>query len=133
METKLEVFRDCPDKVIFLEQCNNLGEKLMKLKTQVRHTTNDLGSMKIVGKGIARGKMVTYKAGKSDEVRHCMQSLSDIAANYYSSIRFSEDIESIRECNTTTPPKQLQKLFCSSIVQSHNLVNAAHYDLDKSI
>ena len=53
--------------------------------------------------------------------------------HYYSSIGFAEEIESIRKCNTIGTPKELQKLFCSSIVQSHNLVNFAHYDLDKSI
>ena len=67
----------------------------MHVERKVRANTYDLGCMKIVGKGFARGKLATDKAGKSDEVRHCMKSSSNIAANYYTSIDFGEEIDSI--------------------------------------
>ena len=99
-----------------------------------RKTKNDLGSMYVVGYGQkGDGKAGIYNLTHSS--KHMKKVISNItteAESYYHSMGLSIDIRKMRQI-TTHQKMSDNKFFVSSIVQSHNLINASHVDFaDKS-
>ena len=62
-----------------------------------------------------------------------MKEVFKTASNYYEKIKFNKEKDCIASCNMNGNHFGMENFFCSSIIQSHNLVNSAHYDLDASI
>ena len=125
----VEIYRDNPNS-IFLDKCNELGEALSKKRQRVRWQCNDLGKMKIVGKHNDH----EFSVGKYVDVKECSKKIALLASDYFDSIGFKKYVDAIASCNKYGKCDGMENLFCSCIVQSQNLVNSAHFDVnDNSI
>lgn len=109
---------------------NELGAILMdKAPNTNRQKKKDGGCVYILGSGKkGNGTKGTYNlTNSSDNLITAMSNITMEAESYYKSIGLSQDIEEMKQscvheklCNN--------KFFVSSIIQSRNLINAAHID-----
>ena len=126
----VEIYRDNPKDNIFLDKCNELGETISKKKQKVRWQCNDLGKMKIVGKH----KEHEFSVGKYVDVNECSKKISLLASDYFHSIGFKKHVDAIASSNKYGKCDWMENLFVPCIVQSQNLINSAHFDVnDNSI
>lgn len=119
---------DIKDK--YLTSLNDLGVALSNMGDNTcRNKLHDVGKMNIVGYGKkGNGSSGVYHlTNKNKIIEKAIEKVASLSKKYYSKIDYCDDIESMREvtanslihCNS----------FVSSIVQSEDLVNAAHYDV----
>ena len=94
---------------------------------------NDKGKMHVVGRGTRGNGMVgTYKlTNVSTDVKDAVSTVMHTMKTYYENMYLTEDIEEIRD-NALHGIMNCSQFFASSIVQSEDLINAGHYDIDDS-
>ena len=114
----------------YLMSLNRLGDILSNEKPNTyRKKKNDMGSMYIVGNGKkGDGTSGVYNLTNSSErLMTVISKITKQAELYYQSIGLDDDIETMKQSRCC---KKLcnNLLFVSSIVQSSNLINAAHID-----
>ena len=113
---------------------NELGESLKFCADNTcRGSKNDNSRMHIIGKGkMGNGLVGTYKlTNASLNISNATSNLTPKIKQYYEEIGLSNDIREMNQCRKHGQMNDID-FFTSSIVQSQNLVNAGHYDVDDS-
>ena len=110
----------------------DMGESMSSYGNNTSRGTNfDGGKMNIVGSGKkGNGSYGTYNLSNiSKNIEIATMAVTSIVKGYYEEIGFSQEMN---EMNNQRLHGQMndKNFFTSAIVQSQNLVNAAHYDVD---
>ena len=130
--TKVKIIYDVNSMNEYLVALNTLGKTLKEYNDNTSRRNNlDMGKMIVIGEGTkGNGSYGIYSITNStDAITDATLSVTNLAEDYYIKNGFVEEIRAIRDksqnrgmCNNN--------FFVSSIVQSTDLVNAAHIDIN---
>ena len=113
---------------------NELGDALCKYPDNTsRSRTNDKGKMHVVGRGrMGNGAVGTYKLThiSTDVTAVTLKVMSNLKT-YYENMYLADDVKEIHN-NALHGQMNCTGFFASSVVQSEDLTNAGHYDIDDS-
>lgn len=117
----------------YLVACNSLAKSLSsKAGITCRHNQHDLGKMRVFGYGKKQSGengiyKITYQNRRTEDD---ISKVAQLCRQYYSECGLQEEIRDIEE-NSNNPIIPLMKgCICSRIVQSENLMNSAHFDVN---
>ena len=112
---------------------NKLGEamKLCPDNTN-RRKNDDIGMMHVIGKGrLGNGSVGVYKlTDSSHAIATATREITQNAKRYYNACGLGDDIDILKKKSHKYGQMGDNFFFVSTIVQSHDLVNSAHYDCD---
>ena len=113
---------------------NSLGQVLTKFPDNTsRARKNDKGKLHVVGSGMmGNGRVGTYKLTNiSIDVQAAVSRVMLSLKSYYENMYLVDDVKEIGD-NALHGQMNCSQFFSSSIVQSEDLINAGHYDIDDS-
>ena len=133
----MKVFKETNPNHPYLIQCNELGKVLKQFNGNTcRKGRYDKGTMRVIGYGRKNdGSNGVYKLTEENHVKSCFLGLTECCKKYLDKRGFSDGVQDIIDNQETGLP--YYSPFCgfpARVVQSENLINAAHFDCnDKSL
>ena len=131
MTTTVTAFVDIDDDNKHLQNCKSIAQMLSrKTANTFRKRTSDKGNMYVVGNGRkGDGSSGTYQLTNIDGVRQLLRELTISAEYYYRKNHLSHHIDMMRSKKNQNSITSMKGAFVCSVATSHNLKNAAHYDV----
>ena len=135
--TEMKIFKETNPLHPYLKMCNELGKVLKQFNGNTcQNGMCDKGTMRVIGYGQKNnGSHGVYKLTEKNHVQLSFSALTEYCKKYLDERGFSDGIQDIIDNQETDSPSCSPfSGFPSRVVQSENLINAAHFDCqDKSL